>query len=172
MASNVLRMSWSGSASFACDCSERNSRLNLPRLAEVFLPVAAWSSGALASSALRTASVQGSRIVSATLSPISMGFCGRYATFLRHCCSENDELSAPSSVNVPSAWGLSSAKAVSRLLLPEPDGPTRSTIWPRSTSNDRSSKMVRSDCAEGTTQETLRAVNNICIVATLPVRRP
>ena len=30
-------MSWSGSASFACDCSERNSRLNLPRLAEVFL---------------------------------------------------------------------------------------------------------------------------------------
>ena len=35
-----------------------------------------------------------------------MGFCGRYATFLRHCCSENDELSAPSSVNVPSAWGV------------------------------------------------------------------
>ena len=110
-------MSWSGSASFACDCSERNSRLNLPRLAEVFLPVAAWSSGTLASSALRTASVQGSRIVSATLSPISMGFCGRYATFLRHCCSENDELSAPSSVNVPSAWGLSSAKAVISTVL-------------------------------------------------------
>lgn len=58
---------------------------------------------------------------------------------------------------MPCACGLSRAHAVSRLDLPEPDGPTRSMMSPRSMPKDRLSNTVRSssagDCA-GTTQDT------------------
>ena len=118
----------------------------------------------------RTANKNGSRSASATLAPVSVGFCGTYATSRRHCCGVNSDESRPSRANVPRACGFSSAKAISRLDLPSPDGPAKSTISPASMERLRSAKISRCPPASpwvGIEQRTPHAVNRCTIFRTI-----
>ena len=115
----------------------------------------------------RTASVNGSRIACATVSPSSTGFCGRYATCVRHCCGVKSSTERPERRYSPSARGLSRAKAVSNELFPTPDGPTRSTISPASMSNDSPEKIVRRSPSTMIEQRTFEASNKCVMVKTI-----